>query len=652
MSSQENNSNNNNSSKTKASSKEELKAAVSQLKSEQTLDFPKTAFNQTIVQRFFIVPSFEIYGGIAGLYDLGPPCTAIKANLLSLWREHFVLQESMLELDCSCVTPEPVLRTSGHVARFSDLMVKDVVTGSCYRADHLLEQHLDKLLSTKGISREQVEELQTIRAQADSFDQHEMKKLLQKYNVKASDTGNDLTDPEPFNLMFKTTIGPTGQYPGYLRPETAQGIFVNFKRLLEYNGNKLPFAAAQVGQAFRNEIAPRSGLLRVREFTLAEIEHFLFAEEKRHPKFPGVADLSLTLFPREEQISTKKTVQMSVGDAVRNSTISNETLGYFIARTYLFLVSVGIKKEKLRFRQHLQDEMAHYACDCWDAEIQTSYGWIECVGIADRSCYDLSAHSAETKQPLQAFIPYPDGSRMVDVVSIQVDKGKLGKSYKTKAQTIIQYLSSLDNEAALKLESELNAKKGNTIITLGQDEFSIGFDCVSFKRSQKKVDGRHVIPGVVEPSFGIGRILYCILEHSFYQRANDQDRGVFAFPPRIAPVKVSVLPVTAHEIFNPFIPRISNLLTDVGISSKIDDTGTSIGKRYSRTDEIGIPFGITIDHQTLQDDTVTLRERDSTNQVRIKIDEMASILLALVRGRITWDSVYEKYPKQTKQVNE
>jgi len=188
MSSQENNSNNNNSSKTKASSKEELKAAVSQLKSEQTLDFPKTAFNQTIVQRFFIVPSFEIYGGIAGLYDLGPPCTAIKANLLSLWREHFVLQESMLELDCSCVTPEPVLRTSGHVARFSDLMVKDVVTGSCYRADHLLEQHLDKLLSTKGISREQVEELQTIRAQADSFDQHEMKKLLQKYNVKASDT--------------------------------------------------------------------------------------------------------------------------------------------------------------------------------------------------------------------------------------------------------------------------------------------------------------------------------------------------------------------------------------------------------------------------------------------------------------------------------
>ncbi len=158
-----------------------------------------------------------------------------------------------------------------------------------------------------------------------------------------------------------------------MRPETAQGMFVNFSRLLEFNGGKLPFAASQIGQAFRNEIAPRSGLLRVREFTLAEIEHFVNPADKRHPKFPSVANLVLTLYPRENQTGTKQMVQMTIGQAVSSGTVANETLGYFIARTYLFLLAAGIKQERLRFRQHLRDEMAHYATDCWDAEINNSY---------------------------------------------------------------------------------------------------------------------------------------------------------------------------------------------------------------------------------------------------------------------------------------
>jgi glycyl-tRNA synthetase len=187
-------------------------------------------------------------------------------------------------------------------------------------------------------------------------------------------------------------------------------MFVNFQRLLEYNGGKLPFAASQIGQAFRNEIAPRSGLLRVREFTLAEIEHFVNPEDKKHPKFARVSNLVLNLFPREDQLTTKTTIQMTIGDAVKKGIVANETLGYFIARTYLFLTSAGIKKDRLRFRQHLRDEMAHYATDCWDAEIQNSYGWIECVGIADRSCFDLTAHATETKKPLSAFVEFTDGA--------------------------------------------------------------------------------------------------------------------------------------------------------------------------------------------------------------------------------------------------
>ena len=197
--------------------------------------------------------------------------------------------------------------------------------------------------------------------------------------IKAPETKNDLTAPYPFNLMFPTQIGPSGQQKGFLRPETAQGIFVNFRDLLYYNGGKLPFAAAQIGQSFRNEIAPRQGLLRVREFTQAEIEHFVHPEHKEHPRFGEVKDVELSLFSRDAQLATvKRPFPMSAGDAVAKGIIANETLGYFIARTQLFLLKIGIDPARLRFRQHLQHEMAHYAEDCWDAEIESTYGWVEC----------------------------------------------------------------------------------------------------------------------------------------------------------------------------------------------------------------------------------------------------------------------------------
>ena len=159
-----------------------------------------------------------------------------------------------------------------------------------------------------------------------------------------------------------------------MRPETAQGIFVNFKRLLEFNNGKLPFAAAQIGKAFRNEMSPRSGLLRVREFEMAEIEHFVDpAEKSKFHKFSAVADLKVNLYSADDQMSGRPIREVSLGDAVRAGTIANETLGYYIGRTFLYLDRVGIARDKMRFRQHLSNEMAHYACDCWDAECKTSH---------------------------------------------------------------------------------------------------------------------------------------------------------------------------------------------------------------------------------------------------------------------------------------
>ena len=170
-------------------------------------------------------------------------------------------------------------------------------------------------------------------------------------------------------------IGPTGQLVGYLRPETAQGLFVNFRRLLDFNQGKMPFAAAQIGLGFRNEIAPRNGLLRVREFCMAEIEHFVNPSDKTTPRFASVAGKVLSLFSQDAQLGTGRPFPMAIGDAVARGLVNNETLGFFLARTQLFMEKIGLDPARLRFRQHLKTEMAHYAADCWDLEIHTSYGW-------------------------------------------------------------------------------------------------------------------------------------------------------------------------------------------------------------------------------------------------------------------------------------
>ncbi|PFH33530.1 glycyl-tRNA synthetase [Besnoitia besnoiti] len=621
-------------------------------------------------RRFFVVPSYEIYGGVGGLYDFGPPGCALKAAVEQLWRQHFVLAEDMLEVSGPCLTPHIVLKTSGHVDRFTDLMVKDTVTSDCLRADKYLEEKIDERLNAKeGISPEEAERLALLRRQADALSAEAMKAALEELNVK-SPAGNPLSDPFPFNLMFGLKIGPkdeggagenqlqdarakgaaaaaarSAEGRGYLRPETAQGIFVNFRRLLEFNGGRMPFAAAQLGLGFRNEIAPRNGLLRVREFQMGEIEHFVHPDHKDHPKFHLVKDLKLPLFSREKQLSDGKVLRdMTVGEAVAKKIIDNETLGYFLARTFVFLTRCGIAESGLRFRQHLTSEMAHYAKDCWDAEVECSFGWIEVAGHADRSAFDLSNHSKVSKVDLVAFHKF-DSPKIVDYVKYTPNKGLCGKTFKERQQALHEAIEEKSDSDKLAIEAAL-AADGKYALTLCTGEtFELTRDMMKFEKTTKKVSEEAFVPAVIEPSFGIGRILHCIMEHAFRSRGivDQEERCYMAFPAIIAPTKCVILPISSNPSFSELLQKVRDACVSRGISAKIDASTASIGKRYARNDEVGTPFAITIDFDSLKDESVTVRERDSMEQIRVSLAKAVDLVGRMSLGTLDWQTVKQTH---------
>lgn len=641
---------------------------------ERRLAIDRDGFEDIMKRRFFWTPAFSIYGGVAGLYDYGPPGTAIKANLLTHWRNYFVLEEDMLEIDATNVTPERVFQISGHTAKFTDLMVRNVETKAFYRADHLLEEHLEKLMADPKMTPERRHELLKIAGQVDDYDEETLGRLLKEFNVRDPEDGGELSEPYPFNLMFETQIGPAGTHKGYLRPETAQGIFCNFAKLLEFNGGRIPFAGATIGTAFRNEIAPRAGVLRVREFQLAEVEHFMDPNDDVHPKFASVADTVLTLFPRDNQTTTASMTQMSIGDAVKKGVVAGENLGYFLARTHRFLLDMGARPEGLRFRQHLANEMAHYATDCWDAELLTSYGWIEVAGHANRSCYDLTVHAAASGVSMHFFKRY-DEPVVRDVVSPKPNKGQIGGAFKADAKPLLLHLDTLSSDECAKLADTMD-KDQKVTIKVGDKDYQLTSKMIQFVKASKKISGENVTPSVIEPTYGIGRIIYALLEHSYWVRdpedptkrltldamlekkkSKDKSlvemmRGVLSLSPMLAPTKVSVIPLfSSNQHMIDYIPTITEDLKKFNISSKVDKASQNIGKRYARTDELGIPFGITIDHGTVLDGeplrhTVTLRERDTTDQIRIPSKEVAEVVHQLTTGLVKWEEVVAKYPKQ------
>ncbi|MCX9084451.1 MAG: glycine--tRNA ligase [Candidatus Methanoperedens sp.] len=574
-------------------------------KYEQVLELAK--------RRGFLWNSFELYGGTAGFFDYGPLGAMLKRRVENIWRDIFVINEGYYEIESPTIGVEDIFIASGHVGGFSDPLTECQKCHEPFRADHLVKDIVDN---------------------PDTMSADQLTEVIEKHNIKCPECGGKLGTAYEFNLMFKTAIGPGGKRAGYLRPETAQGMFVDFPRLVKFYRDHLPFGATQIGKAYRNEISPRQGVIRLREFTQAEAEIFIDPRDKTHPKFKDVADMVMNLYSQEGQVSGE-IKKMTLGEAVKNGIIAHEFLAYCLARTYQFLVRVGVLPDKMRFRQHMKDEMAHYAADCWDAEILSDrFGWVEVVGIADRTDFDLKAHAKQSQKELSIYVSY-DTPRKVEKFVIKPDMGVLGPKFKGKAGKIANALKALSSD---QLSGEVIQ------LTIDGEQIEINKDCVKFETVTEEIHGENIIPHVIEPSFGIDRITYSLLEHSYFEEDSkekvddgeeeqEEKRIVLRLPPEVAPVQAAVLPLLSRDEL--IIPgkEIVEKLRKAGILVSFDDSGT-IGRRYRRNDEIGTPYSITIDYQTLDDGTVTIRDRDTMKQIRTKVSDIAGNIYDMIyRGK-------------------
>jgi glycyl-tRNA synthetase len=419
-------------------------------------------------RRGFVFPSSEIYGGLSSCWDYGPLGVELKQNIKQAWWRAVVQErDDMVGLDTSILMHPRTWAASGHLEQFADPLVECKKCHLRWRTDDLQD------------------------------------------NVCPS-CGGELTEPHLFNLMFKTFMGPVEEEANvvYLRPETAQGIFVNFQNVLNTTRRRLPFGIAQIGKSFRNEITTGNFIFRSREFEQMEIEYFVR---------PGTDD---------------------------------EWFDYWLEERHNWYVNLGIKPENLRRREHTKGELAHYARKCYDIDYQFPMGWSELEGVANRGDFDLVQHAHHS-----------------------------GKS-----------LTYLDEET-----------------------------------------NQHIVPYIIEPSAGVDRSVLAFLCDAYDEEPDkDEIRVVLRFHPALAPVKVAVLPLSKRENLVKVARQIYADLRPCW-TVQYDDT-QSIGRRYRRQDEIGTPLCVTIDFQSLEDNQVTIRERDTMNQIRIPVAELKNTLAAKLGG--------------------
>jgi len=526
-------------------------------------------------RRGFIYPSFEIYGGVAGFYDYGPLGSMLKLNIENFWRKIYLLKDNCLEINTPTITLYEVLKSSGHVDEFTDLTVECSKCKQSFKVEDLVKET-------------------------------DLEDAVEKGKVKCPNCGTVLKDARYVNLMFSTKIGIGSTRDAFLRPETAQGIFTDFHLLYRFAREKLPFGVIQVGKGYRNEVSPRQGIIRLREFSMAEAEIFFDPENKNHPRFNEIKDNLLYLYDNEKEL------KITVEEAVKNKIINNQALAFYMYLTQDFLLNVGVDPKKFRFRKHSKKELAHYATECWDAELFSErFGWVECVGIADRSAYDLNAHINSSKVEMYALRKY-DEPKTVESNKIIPKMDKLGPLFKDKAGKIKEILEKM----------EVKDKKKSLSVFVDGEEILIPSDCYEIKKIEEKLSGEKFVPHVIEPSYGIDRILYFVLEHNYVEtKKNEEEYTILKFKPLIAPVKVGVFPLTEDEKLVKIAKEIDYRFRESGVVTYYDDSGT-IGRRYARMDEIGTPFCVTVDHDTLKDNKVTIRDRDTTKQERKKIDEI------------------------------
>ncbi|MFH1820919.1 MAG: glycine--tRNA ligase [Methanobacteriota archaeon] len=493
-------------------------------------------------RRGFIWPSFEIYGGAGGFYDFGPLGSMLKNKIIQKWREFYLIGENFFEIDSPSVMPEEVLKASGHVDHFVDAMVECQKCGAAFKATDVARDATGK--------------------DVEGMKEAEMDEFLKEHGVRCPDCKGDLGKVFFFNSMFRTTIGPGSQRVGYLRPETAQGIFIDFKRLQRHARGKLPFGVVQVGKGYRNEISPRQGIIRLREFTMAEAEVFFDPNNPRHPDFSRCADEKIRLWRADDQVKgNENTVEVTAKEAVEKNYIHNELIAYYAALTKKFLLELGIPYEAIRFREQKPGQRAHYSSETWDAEVRTErFGWVEVAGLANRADYDLSRHAKFSGEDMTMF--------------------------------------SGDGE-------------------------------------------RKLLCHVVEPSYGIDRPLYCALEHSYTE---DGERKYLKLKKWLAPIEVGVFPLLKRDGLPEKATEVQRGLRSRNLMADYDESG-SIGRRYARADEIGTPYCVTVDHQTLKDNTVTIRERDTSKQRRVTLDSLPEILNSLICDAMDFENVGQPVKK-------
>ncbi|RLI24698.1 MAG: glycine--tRNA ligase, partial [Candidatus Hecatellales archaeon] len=561
-------------------------------------------------RRGFFWPSFEIYGSEAGFLDYGPLGALLKRKLEQKWVDWFVRREGLMLIDTVVVAPEIVFQASGHTAHFTDPVTTCMACGRKWRADHLLEEQAG--ISGEGLTVE------------------ELGRLLTSHGVRCPECGGELDKPQAFNELFKTTIGPYSEHVGYCRPETAQGMFVNFKRLYELARGKLPFGVAQVGRCLRNEISPRQGPIRLREFTIMEFEFFFNPRDPHCPRLREVEGEKLRLLTEELiRKGVEEPLEVTVEEALAKGYIKAEWNAYFMARAKQFLNQLGVPDENQYFREKLPSERAHYSAQTYDQVVKLSrWGYVEVSGHAWRTDYDLRMHMAYSGEDLRVYIPHPQ-PRKVRRKRLKLDKAEIGKTFRGKAQLVSRLLELTPAEEV----AEALAGGGVYRLRGNGETFEVTSSHVSVVEEEVEEKGEKLLPSVVEPSFGLDRILYVVLEYAYSEK---EGRVVLRLPRDLAPIEAAVFPLMAKDGLPEKAREIHQALLSQGFNVEYDESG-SIGRRYARMDEAGTPYTITVDYQTLQDGTVTLRDRDTWRQVRLEARKLPQILRSLLKGEISFE---------------
>ncbi len=466
-------------------------------------------------RRGFVYPASEIYGGFANAFDYGPLGAQLKLNLKNEWWKRFVVErDDIVGMDSAIIQNPKVWEASGHVGSFTDPLVECKKCHHRFRADHIEETKAKFGAAANAETGSRIKSGMTDGE----------KEML----VCASGGEHEFAEANNFNLMFKTFIGVSEDTAStaYLRPETAQGMFINFQNILQSNRIKIPFGIGQIGKAFRNEITPGNFTFRTREFEQAEIEYF---------------------------------VEPSLDE-------SKKWFTYWLARWKEFFTDFGIKDENLTIRAHEKSELSHYSAGTSDIEYNFPFGMSELAGVAQRTKFDLEQHSKNSGADLRYF----------------------------------------DEQGDSPTPPNLPSERGGT------------------SRSNK------YLPYVVEPTMGVDRAMLAFLVDAYDESdgTDGREKGevTLRLNPKLAPIKVAVFPLMKKEKLPEMAKDIITDLRQAGIATFYDESG-SIGRRYRRQDEIGTPWCLTIDFDSVKNKDVTVRDRDTMKQERIKIKELKNYFL-------------------------